>query len=948
MGLPAPLDRSPVCLLPPIPGERDVMSRFRLSSGLARWTSVGCFFWVTPWVIAGETLPPINQRYQDEAVSETPHFQKHVVPLLGRLGCNGRACHGSFQGRGGFQLSLFGYDFAGDHQALTDADSGRVDLADIGESLIIAKPIDADAHEGGQRFEPGSWQHHVLSRWIESGAGDDRSTDLALQRLEITPAEILFATDNAAVELTATAHWSDGSVEDVTPLCRFRTNDDAVADVSENGTVTSGDKGDTHIVVFYDNAVTCVPVIRPLSDATVTPDSAHPIDQHIANRLDQLGIEPSGLCSDADFVRRVSLDITGLLPEPARVQSFLASTEPNKRESLIDELLATEHHAAWWATKFCDWTGNNEDKLRNALPVRGVAPALWHRWLQTRLHTNVPYDEIVAGIVNANSREPGESYREYCESMSQACREGGADGFAERSSMPLYWARREFQKPEERAIGLAYAFLGIRIECAQCHKHPFDRWSKDDFDQFAKLFTPIRTNGNLVAKDAKKTREEMLAKLELDSGLKGNRLRRALGEQMLSGATVPFGELAIQTRQISERDRRRRAKLAQMGRKVAPIKVATGKILGGETVTLDADPRERLVDWMREETNPYFAPALVNRVWEGYFGVGLVDPTDDLNLANPPSNAPLLDYLSDQLIAHDFDLRWLHKEITTSHAYQRSTEVHSTNRHDRKHFSHHVPHRLPAEVISDAIRLATLSDLAGGEARENLWELSISDFNNRSRRDRFALDVFGSSKRESNCDCDRSDAPSLLQAVYVRNDIDMHRQLNANNGWVADACRQLGLDTPISPQLIDDATHKRIEAQKKQVHRLVERYKKMPPAQQERAQKSIRSALAKLRGKAKRLGVKVPSLDRLVADPDAWNSESPVSDTDHPNGVASIDSDRLGRLVDDAYLRTLSRWPSDEERSIATDFVQSDGDPSQNVASLMWALLNTKEFVLSH
>ncbi|MAP07911.1 MAG: hypothetical protein CMM00_03460, partial [Rhodopirellula sp.] len=459
---------------------------------------------------------PLSIRMSDGTSEEIPNFQRHVTPLLGRLGCNGRACHGSFQGRGDFQLSLFGYDFRADHAALLDPNTGRVDTEDVAESLILAKPTDADMHEGGKRLDEGSWQYNTLRNWIAAGAKFDKQKVDELDRLEIQPSEIQFQDESQTVTLTAIAHWADGTSEDVTDLCRFTTNDDAIAAIDENGLVSSGEPGDTHVVIAYDRAVVPVPVIRRVvaTDSIPSPTpSDHRIDQLIQVKLDKLGITPSGLCNDSDFIRRASLDITGTLPAAADVRAFLADTRSDKRERLIDELLDSPGYAAWWATRFADWTGNSDEQLNNALPIRGSASRLWYEWLRVRLEDNLPYDQIVEGIVMADNREEDESYLQYCESMTQACRPGNESQFAERSGMPLYWARRNFQKPEERAIGFAYSFLGIRIECAQCHKHPFDQWSKDDFDQFAMLFKSIEARPNTVARDSRADRDELISKI---------------------------------------------------------------------------------------------------------------------------------------------------------------------------------------------------------------------------------------------------------------------------------------------------------------------------------------------------------------------------------------------------------------------------------------------------
>ena len=886
---------------------------------------------------------PLSQRFAEKDASEVPDFQKHVVPLMGRLGCNGRACHGSFQGRGGFQLSLFGYDFSGDHAALLDEATGRVDIDDVDESLILSKPIDAEMHEGGKRFEKDSWQHHVLRRWIESGAKAQTENIQQLARLEVTPKELLFSGNTKQIALKAIAYWKDGTSEDVTELCRFSTNDEAVAQIDEYGHVQSGVQGDTHVVIYYDNAVVPIPVMHPIGPAGPARQLSHPIDQLVQQKLDKLGIMPSGNCSDAEFIRRASLDITGILPAADSVRDFLADTSINKREQLVDDLLESAGYAAWWATLFSDWTGNSDEQLNNVLPVRSVATRLWFEWLRSRLEANVPYDQIVEGIVTAESRQPDEDYLEYCKKMTEACKPGNESQFAERNGLPMFWARRNFQKPEDRAIGFAYTFLGVRIECAQCHKHPFDQWSKNDFEQFSKLFSVVRFSQNQVAPDAKKDRDKLLDKLTGGKKLRGGDLRRVISQAAREGNPVPFGELVINSA-TAERAKKAQAAAKKKGRKTPAVKIPTGQILGqNEPLQLDKDPRHELMSWLRSEENPYFAKAIVNRVWSNYFGGGIVDPTDDMNLANPPVNAPLLNYLSHQFIEHDFDLKWLHRTIVTSETYQRSSKTNNTNAMDRTNFSHHVPRRLPAEVVYDAVILATGSDMYASKLRGDLNEMAIADGKPRQRNQQeFALEVFGQSIRESNCDCDRSNSPSLLQSIYLRNDSDMHKRLTDRDGWVAQACAELGVAGPTdSNKKAATATQRRAEGYRKQFVNRIRQFLKLPQARQEKQRAQLVKEHARLASRFTTTNYAIPSLESLLEDPNSW-------DELHTMVTAPVSTKSIESLVEEAYLRTLSRYPDPEETEISLAFIRESETPADGVQSLVWALVNTKEFIITH
>ncbi|TVP99504.1 MAG: DUF1553 domain-containing protein [Planctomycetaceae bacterium] len=898
-------------------------------------------------------MPPLADRFGGPGVEEVPDFQRHIGPLLGHLGCNGRACHGSFQGRGGFMLSLFGYDFATDHAALIDGDSGRIDLDEIAESLILFKPIDAERHEGGKRMDLDSWQYRVLSRWIEGGA--EFSGEIQhLEALSVEPAELLFEGAQQQAQLKVVARWADGTLEEVTDLCRFTTNDDSVAKVSQSGEVTSGDIGDTHVIIAYDRAVVPVPVMRPGDldplDLPQPPSSDHPVDLLIAAKLDKMRIVPSDLCDDADFIRRVSFDLTGTLPPAERVERFLADDSPGKREVLIEELLTQPGYAAWWATRLSDWTGNNEAQLNNYLPIRGLATQLWFRWLEKRLSENVGYDEIMEGLVLAQSRMPDESYREYCETMSEVCRTGDTDSYAERSGMPIFWARNNFRTNEERAIGFAYTFLGVRIECAQCHKHPFDRWSKDDFDQFAVLFSPIRATPNSTAPESAREMRRMTEEITGGENLRGGDLRQKITEALKEGKVVPFPELTINAAPAN-RNRQNRGR---------PQPNRQGKILGeSDQVVVQGDPREALMEWLRSPENPYFAKAIVNRVWANHFGIGIVNPVDDLNLGNPPSNAPLLDHLAQGFIESGFDLHWLHRHILTSHAYQRSSVPNASNVNDKQNFSRHVPRRLPAEALRDAIRLATFGAEEESRARAELSGLAISGVLNAERRGRgdFALQVFGQSTRESNCDCDRSDQSNLLQSLYLRNDLDIHQSLSQRGGWVEQATAAW------EPAGASGRMEGRGSRERQQLIRRFQTFLDLPPQRQQQMRPRLVRELQQVNRRRTqneleplRFADLMRSARESLREAGAPTGDSEPSQVAAAAGarsatgtsVAAVPQSEIDAVVRAAYLRTLSRYPSADELTMAREYMQDSESPAAGLRSVLWALLNTKEFVLTH
>ena len=853
-------------------------------------------------VSAADLVPAASERFAAADNAEVPDFQKHLSPLLGKLGCNGRACHGSFQGRGGFRLSLFGYDFKMDHEQLLD----RIDTKAPADSYALQKPTLVEPHEGGKRMEVGSWEYNLFLNWIKGGAPSVAGDPVKLEALEVTPSEIQFTAAGQERQLQVVAVWADGTREDVTCLTRFQSNDDAICDVTSEGLITSGDKGDSHVVVFYDNAVVPVPIIRPVTDeiGEKYPKLAArtPVDEHVQTKLAKLGIIPSDVCTDAEFLRRLQLDLTGTLPTAADVEAFLADASSDKRARKIDELLQTPAYAAWWTTRLCDWTGCSDQQLQNVNPVnRNAGSADWYAWMLKRVSENMPYDQIAEGIVTASSRNPGESYREYCERLSNYYRDKDRS-YADQPGLVYFWGRRNFVSNEDRAIGFAYTFMGTRIQCAQCHKHPFDIWTQQDFEQFEQFFARVKfSRGD--PKESKKILEE----LGITGKANGNDQRRAIEKAIADGKTIPFPEVTI----TSDNNRRRKSK--------DNPEAGMAKLLGEQSVDLANidDPRTALMDWLRNSPTKLFAKSFVNRVWSNYFSRGIVEPTDDLSLANPPANAGLLDYLTDGFIAHGYDMKWLHREIVRSDTYQRTWRPNATNAADERNFSRAVVRRLPAEVTYDALTVATLNDEQAAKFLESVSGRAISETspprNNANNGRNYALAIFGRSIRESNCDCDRSMEASLLQTLYTRNDRDVELLLTAKNGWLTQLSREL------KPQ--SESAERELAAAEARIERFEKALKTAQKADNQKltakAQEQLKSARADAAAARRELNTKAAKFDPQ-------------------------------QVVTQAYLRTLSRLPTDEERNVAGGYLAAESDSLTGVKDLVWALINTKEFMLNH
>jgi hypothetical protein len=866
----------------------------------------------------GEVLPPVNQRFAKEDVSEEPDFQRHVSPLFGRLGCNGRSCHGSFQGRGDFRLSLFGYDFKADHDELLKGDPLRANKDKPLESLILVKPTDADMHEGGLRYKQGGWEYYVFRRWLEAGAKFEEEQVQKLVNLEVTPAEILFAAPGEKVNLKAVAVWPDGTREDVTCLCRFTSNSDQVATIDADGLVTATEPGDTHVVVSYDSAVIAIPVIRPVTQLTGDkyPEVETPtkIDELVVQKLKKLGVVPSDLSSDSEFLRRVYLDVTGTLPTAAEVEAFLNDTSASKRADKINQLLETPAYAAWWTTKLNDFTGNNDQMLNNVGGQRGQVSQWWYDWIYERVARNEPYDKIAEGFVLAASREGDESYTEFCETMSKISQKDSDQKFADRETMPYFWARTNFRQPEDRAIGFAYTFLGIRIQCAQCHKHPFDQWSKKDFDAFKNFFTGVQLAQNGPRDPA--TREEyekIMKELGVDASLRNNELRNKLYAMLAEGKTIPFPDIAVTP------PRQAPARGNNNNRRNQPVAAATAAVLGGEQIDAKGldDIRKPLMDWLRQKDNPYFARAIVNRVWASYFNVGIVEPPDDMSLANPPSNKPLLDYLSAQFIEHGYDLKWLHREILNSRTYQLSWQPNETNAQDERNFARSVPRRLPAEVAVDALAMAIGSDEKAAGYLTSISGRAISipgssarvNAGGNARDAGFALQVFGRSIRESNCDCDRSMDASLLQTVYLQNDSSVLQALEGGrDSWIGQLTK-----APQQARDGDDAS--------REIDRITQRIKRARERKDADQVQRLQAQLAELE----------KASGKAAAEAEASSLALPETE-----------------MIRQAYLRTLSRNPTPEEMDRCVAFLADSESPAAGAKGLLWTLINTKEFIVNH
>jgi hypothetical protein len=707
-------------------------------------------------------------------------FERHVVGLFGRMGCNAGSCHGSFQGRGGFRLSLFGSDADRDFVALTREVLGRrISREDPDQSLLLLKATGQVAHGGGRRFGKDSWQYRLLRDWIRSGARRVQGRG-DVTAVRVVPEEAFLPASEAKAVLTVRADFADGSEEDVSRFSEFRTNNDSVAAVDAGGTVTAVQPGDTSVIVSYRGNVVAVRVLVP----GPTPDprftAGEPqrqenyIDREVFAKLRRLNILPSELSGDAEFLRRITIDTIGSLPSPDEVRAFLADRDPEKRLKKIDALLANPLHAALWATKFCDITGNNTDLIDSSRDLQAKRSQMWHEWFRKRIAENRPYDEIVHGVLCATSREglPPEEWLRREKELEEVARKGFATSYADRASLDLFWRPRGNVPLEQWGEKTAAAFLGTRLECAQCHKHPFDRWSQADYRAFANVFGQVAVGQSPEAKKLIDTE---------------NTERRKSGKNQNQVSIIREVYLALKPRS-----------LGQPERKVT----LPARALGGPAIPVEKgrDAREALFAWMHAPGNPFFARSFINRVWAHYTGVGLVEPVDNFAVGNPPSNERLLDALAQDFTKHGFDMRRLERTILTSRVYQLTSAANPTNRLDRRNYSHAAVRSLMAEVVLDVCNAALgVREKFGPDAPPGCRAIEIGASRLQNGNLMYAFNVFGRPPRTSACDCQRETGPALPQTLYRMTDAGLLAKVRG--GRLAELLRSKKTDAEVLDEL---------------------------------------------------------------------------------------------------------------------------------------------------
>ncbi|MBX3734163.1 MAG: DUF1553 domain-containing protein [Verrucomicrobiae bacterium] len=643
-----------------------------------------------PVAVKGTNHPPVG-------------FVRDIEPILNRAGCSQGTCHGSAGGKNGFKLSLRGYDPHYDYQALVnDLNGRRFNRSAVDESLMLLKPLADLPHEGGQVLRPGSRQHELLRQWISEGARFE-PLDVRATGLTILPETVELDLPGREQRFLILAQYPDGSTRDVTREAILSSNNEEVALVRGH-TLTALRRGEMAVLVRYEGlyAAREVVVMGDRTGFDFAPMPEHNfVDRLVNAKLERMKINPSDLCTDAEFIRRVFLDLTGQPPTSDRVRAFLADLSETraKREALIQELLVSPDYAAYWGNKFADLLQCNSENLGK----KGVW--VFREWIGRQFATNRPYDAFVRDLILAK----GSTFENPAGNYLRALRD-----------------------PDKMTEDISQTFLGVRFNCNKCHDHPFERWTQNQYYEFGAFFSQVAFKRGTLGRDVLIRGNETYASEQVSEDVvyhnyNGGEARHPRTAQVVP-PRVPYG--------------------------------TTPPVPSGD------DRRMAFAAWLTSPDNPYFAKSTVNRFWSYCFGRGIIDPVDDIRAGNPPSNAALLDALTETFVAGGFDVRRLLRTLCESRTYQLSIVPNRWNEDDAVNFSHALPRRLGAEQLLDAVAVATgyrppFKDLPAG--------LRAVDLPDGMVRGNDFLALFGRPKRQSACECERSSNVTLSHALNLIN-----------------------------------------------------------------------------------------------------------------------------------------------------------------------------------
>jgi hypothetical protein len=628
-------------------------------------------------------------------------FDNEVQPILSKLSCNSGGCHGKSGGQNGFRLSLLAYKPEADYAAIVKEGRGRrIFPASPAHSLLLRKATGELPHGGGKRMTRGDHDHQLIADWIRQGM-PHQPDDPKVVKIAVFP-DARVMTKRSSQELRVVATYSDGRQADVTRQVQFQSNDEAVAKVNDGSKVMTLDQsGEAAIMARYMGQVAVyrasVPVGKTLPDK-IEFTAANPIDELTAKKWKDLGLVPSRRTTDAEFARRLYIDMVGRLPLPVEVTSFVTSTDPDKRNLLIDQLLDSRGFAAHFAMK---WGAVLQNKRAGRADYAPGTHAM-SLWLKDAFHRDMPYDQFVRAILTATGTPT--------------------------DNPPVTWYR-QVRSPQQNVDNVSQLFLGTRIQCAQCHHHPFEKWSQDDYFSLAAFFARV-------------------------------------GRKPFENSDVGEPTEAVF--------------VARSGKVTHPLTEVVMKPAGLDGPKLDIpagdDPRRQLADWMIDPANPFFARALANRVWGHFFKRGIVEPIDDMRVTNPPTNPELLDWLAADVREHGWSLKHMVRTIVRSSTYQLASEPNEFNKQDSQNFARFYPRRLPAEVLLDAIDVVTQARTAF-DFPEEMRAVDLPDEQINS----YFLDIFGRPQRQSSCECERTTDANLSQSLHLLNSPEIQAKLTADS-----------------------------------------------------------------------------------------------------------------------------------------------------------------------
>ena len=632
-------------------------------------------------------------------------FRNQVVPIFTKLGCNGGGCHGKSGGQNGFKLSLLGFYPEDDYEFLRKESRGRrIFPAAPDESLLLTKATGRTPHGGGKRMDSDSYEYRMLVSWIQQGMPYGKTDDPSVVGIKCYP-ESRVMPQSTEQQISVIATYSDGTSEDVTRMALYEPNDAEMAESSETGLVTTLElAGEVAIMARYQGQVSTFRATIPLgADTSNVPEPVNLVDTAVFNKLRLLGIPPSAPSDDATFLRRVSLDITGGLPSDAKVRAFLADTSADKRDKLIDELLDSTAYADHFANK---WNFILRNKKSNGEDTTGTQ--LFHQWIWDSVYENKPYDRFVREIITA-SGEP-------------------------LVNPAVTWFR-EVDQVEEQVEDTAQLFLGIRIQCARCHHHPFEKWSQNDYYGMAAFFNRV-------------------------------------GKKNIPGVAGGFRD-----RQIFHNEGIATANNPRSGASLRPAGLGTPAF----EISAEQDPRVNLANWMSDPANPFFAKSLVNRYWKHFFNRGIVEPEDDMRETSPPSNPELLNGLADRFIESGFDVKDLVRTICRSRTYQLGSLPNEYNASDKQNFSRYYPRRLSAEALYDGFHKVTMTSENFGGMPAGTKAIQLADSSNGP----YFLKVFGMPQGDTACECERSQDANLAQSLHLLNSKEVQEKISKNEARAA-------------------------------------------------------------------------------------------------------------------------------------------------------------------